>query len=97
VLSSAIVAGSLNGVRELGSRCFEMRDQDRAVGRRRADRAVAPRDDLPRGAAQRALAMRTEAVKLGAEQHVEHARRALGRADLRMTVSVESVRQSIAP
>ena len=68
--------GSLNAPGRL-----EVRDPDRAVDGRAADRAVALGDELAGPAAQRALAVGAEEVERLAADAVEHARVAVGGAD----------------
>ena len=69
--------GQLEGVARL-----RVRDPDRAVDGRAADGAVAGGDDLAGAAAQAALEVRAEQEEVDALDRVEHARVALGGADL---------------
>ena len=79
--ASARVAGSLKNPASAVA-ALEVRDPDRAVDGRPADRAGALGDDLARAAAQRPLVVDAEEMELRALDRVEHAGVALRGADL---------------
>ena len=73
----------LEGPRAAGRRTpAQLRDPDRPVGGRPADRAVAAGQDRPRLAPQVIFRVPADQVVLGAADYVQHARAGVGRAQL---------------
>src|SRR3954463_1304483 len=80
--ASARVAGSLKKDRAAPVAALDMRDPDGAVDGRSADRVAALGDDLSGTPAQSLLAVDAEEMECRTADVIEHARMALGGADL---------------